>query len=131
MKSWRAAAAAGFLGLAMAASIIWSAWAILVWLAFGFSMQDRWRVRCQICDGSGLCRARHIPNEGRGPHFCCGPCSENPVWISSDGVPRSYEKFSNMALGVAHRRVLIGCGWIPGNLWVRLWFGGPRQKLGV
>lgn len=94
----------------------------------------RVRVRCDGCDGTGLCAGNNIG----APHSCCGDCSR--AWVPASWVPDDFEgtrcePHERLRL-LDHERegepsVLIGTGWVWGSPWRRLRLGGPRKKLGA
>ena len=109
---------------------------------------EKWpsfRVRCDSCDGTGLCTA---PNP-LFPHSCDGDCRRVYVpesWVPADFKGNWHEPgerlvgFDNVTFwpfpeginpDIDERYAFIGCGWVRGSLWQRLVRGGPRKLLGV
>jgi hypothetical protein len=105
--------------------LVVSGWFLLPLLAFTYSLQNKWRVRCPQCFGTGICcdKPGHFNPGYRGTHSCCGDCKRTTV--PCEQVPSDYTYRDGDA------KVLIGVGWVLGNLWARLWFGGPCKQLGI
>lgn len=94
----------------------------------------RVRVRCDGCDGTGLCAG----DDQSFPHSCCGDCSR--AWVPASWVPAGfnggrrepYERTKLLDLErVDEASVLVGTGWVWGSLWQRLLRGGSRERVGV
>ena len=109
-------------------------------------MIEKWpsfKVRCDGCDGTGLCTA---PNPSF-PHSCDGQCRR--VYVPESWVPENFKgnwhEPGEKILGLTgyywpfigdpypntnKRYAMIGCGWVYGSLLQRLRKGGPRKQLG-
>jgi hypothetical protein len=114
----------------------------LIWMTTWWS---RWKVRCEGCDGTGLCTA---PNP-LFPHSCDGDCRRIYVpesWVPADFKGNWHEPGERLvgtdnvpfwpfpkeiSPDINERYAFIGCGWVRGSLWQRLVRGGPRKLLGV
>jgi hypothetical protein len=109
---------------------------------------EKWpsfRVRCDGCDGTGLCTAP----DPLFPHSCDGDCKRIYVpesWVPPDFKGNWHEPGERLVgtdnitfwpfpdeirPDINERYAFIGCGWIHGSLWQRLRKGGPRKMLGI
>jgi len=66
-----------------------------------------WRVPCEDCDGTGICRQ----NKSTHPHSCCGDCERKTVPLAA--VPEGFLSETDRKLG----RAIIG----DGIMWRRPW----------
>jgi hypothetical protein len=71
-----------------------------------------WRVRCDGCEGTGLCKG---PNQLE-PHSCCGGCHRR--WVNLADVPAGFMNSGG------RDKVLIG----DGIMWRRPWSRRQVQK---
>lgn len=110
-KTWVRVLACVLLSLPMAAIIvIWPpTWIpLLIW---GFLSQDRFRVRCDGCAGTGyIFVGGVVDTEGAGDVEPCWKC----------------DRVHHTGHDARKRATFRGCGFVYGSLWKRLRRGGPR-----
>jgi hypothetical protein len=88
----------------------------LRWAArFVFGL-GRWRYKCPVCVGTGICQSGGHPD-----HSCCGDCRR--VEVPRSRVPAHFKTIPGWSTAT------LGCGYLKGSLWDVLRHGRWRPAM--
>lgn len=84
----------------------------------------RWRYRCPVCVGTGICQSGGHPD-----HSCCGDCRR--LEVPSSRMPTLFRPRppAECPEGADWSTTILGCGYLTGSLWDVLQHGRWRPAM--